>query len=86
VHELGQQRGRAGDQERDQLGDGDTDVGAQRGQDREGAAGPLFLLLLAVRLVGGVGRAGALAGLLVSLDSGFPSRTELRRSAPSAPE
>jgi hypothetical protein len=45
VHELGQQRGRAGDQERDQFGDGDPDVRAQRGQDREQAAGPLLLLL-----------------------------------------
>jgi hypothetical protein len=51
VHELGQQRGRAGDQERDQLGDGDADVGGQRGQDREQAAGPLLLFLLG-RLAG----------------------------------
>jgi hypothetical protein len=75
VHELGQQRGRTGDQERDQLGDGDADVGGQRGQDREQAAGPLLLLLAGrAGLPAGFpegGRPAALARLIVSLDAGF---------------
>jgi hypothetical protein len=80
VHELGQQRGRAGEQERDQLDDGDAHVGAQRGQDGEQAAGPLLLFLgrlvwlgcLVTRPIGGGGsQAGALARPIVSFDAGF---------------
>jgi hypothetical protein len=52
VHELGQQRGGAGEQEGDQFGNGDADVGTQRGQDREQGAGALLLLGRRVLLLG----------------------------------
>jgi hypothetical protein len=81
VHELGQQRGGAGEQEGDQFGNGDADVGTQRGQDREQGAGPLLLgrrvLLLGrragltVRPVAGGGRVGARARLILCSDGGF---------------
>jgi len=35
---LGQHRGRASEQERDELDDRDTEIGQERGQDRPGAA------------------------------------------------
>jgi hypothetical protein len=38
VDRLGQHRGGPGEQERDELGDRDTEIGQKRGQDRPGAA------------------------------------------------
>ena len=38
VDRLGEQAGRAGDQEPDELGDGDPEVGEERGEDRLAAA------------------------------------------------
>jgi hypothetical protein len=38
VDRLGQHRGRAGEQERDELDDRDAEIGQERGQDRPGAA------------------------------------------------